>query len=152
MGFLRNRYLRPQRQIGSCFSSNGDLRTEWRPEFFLPFRSTPLQCPLNTTNDLFANSARIAKAYFAFCRVNIYIDSRWIQLQKDERNRIVPFHESGMVTFTHSGSDKATFDRATVYKDELLRLCLAAQTCLPNKATDSTLPRGSTVYLNKALQ
>src|SRR5437667_12880980 len=152
MGFLRRRYLTPQRQIRTCFSSNAGLRTDWRPEFFLPFRSTTLQCPLNTANDLFANSARIAKAYFAFCRVNIYINSRWIHLQKDERDRILPFHESGMVTFAHSGSDKIALDRAAVYKDKLLRLCLAAQTCLSNKATDSTFPRGTAVYLNKALQ
>src|SRR6266496_3018933 len=151
MGFLRNRYLRPQRQIRSCFSSNSGLRTDWRPEFFLPFRPTTLQCPLKTTNDRFANSARIAKPHFTFCRVNIYINSRWIQLQKNERDRILPFHESGMVAFTHSGSDKAAFDRAAVYKDELLRPCLPAQPRLSYEPSNPNFLRGSAVYLNQAL-
>ena len=84
--------------------------------------------------------------------MNIYIDTRRIELEKKKRNRILPFHESGMVAFTDSGSDKAAFNRAAVYKKELLRSGLAAHTCLPDKAADPNLGRTIIRYLNQALQ
>ena len=96
---------------------------------------------------------RIAKTHFAFCRVNIYIDTRRIKLEKEERNRILPFHESRMVAFTHSGSDEAAFNRATVYKNELLRLRLwRLRPACPIKPLIRIFGRTSARYLNQALQ
>src|SRR5437588_9017617 len=98
-------------------------------------------------NNRLPNSDRVTKTHFAFCRVNIYINTRRIDLEKKERDRILPFHESGMVPFTDSGSDKAAFNRATIYKQELLRPGLAAQAGLPDKATNPNLGRTSARYL-----
>jgi len=57
-----------------------------------------------------------------------------------------------MVAFTDSGSDKAAFNRSTVYKNELLRSALAAEACLSDKATDPNLGRTSAHYRDQALQ
>src|SRR5262249_45753188 len=100
----------------------------------------------------FAHSGRIAKTHFAFCRVNIYIDTRRIEVEKKERNRILPFHESRMVAFTDSAGDKAAFNRATVYKNELLRSGLPAQTSLSDKAADPNPLRTSACCFNQSLQ
>ena len=65
---------------------------------------------------------------------------------------ILPFHESCMVAFTDSASDKAAFNRAAVYENELLRSGLPAETCLTDKATDPNLGRTNARYLDQALQ
>ena len=57
-----------------------------------------------------------------------------------------------MVAFAESGCDETAFNRPAVYKNELLRPRLPAQTCLPDKAADSNLARSSAVYLNESLQ
>src|ERR1043166_28593 len=146
-----SRYLGPQSQVRRSFSDSGE-RTDWRAKFFLPGSPASFECLLNALNDCFTHSGRVTKTYFALCRVNIYIDTRRIDLEKKEGNRVLPFHESGMVAFADSGSDEAAFNRAAAYKNELLRSGLATQTGLSNKAADTDLGRMSAGYLDQTLQ
>jgi len=90
-------------------------------------------------NDRLPNSGWITKTHFAFCRVNIYVNTRRIEFEKEEADRILPFHKSGMVAFADNGRDEAAFNRAPVYKDELLCPGLAAQAGLSDKAADRIL-------------
>src|SRR5215831_21321800 len=154
MRSLRRGYLSAQAQIGSCFSRNRSdrLRPDWYTKFFLPVSSSAFQCLLNATNHSLAHAFGIAKAYFAFRRMNIYIHSAGIELNKKECNRILPLHKSGVVTFADGSANKTAFDRSPIYEYELLAAGLPAETCLTNKTTDLNLWSGSAVHFDKALQ
>src|SRR6516162_5736372 len=115
MSLCWNRYLGLQSQVGRRFSGRGG-RTGWRAKLFLPGNPASFQPLLNALNDCFTHSARVTKTHFALCGMNIYIDTRRVELEKEERNRVLPFHESGMVAFADCSGDKAAFNRATVYK------------------------------------
>src|SRR5262245_389639 len=132
MRSLGRGYLRAQAQIGSCFSRNRSdrLRRDWCTKFFLPFSSSAFQRLLNATNHRLAHAVGIAKAYFAFRRMNIYIHSAGIELNKKESNRILPLHKSGVVTFADGPGNKTAFDRSSVYEYELLAARLPAKTSL----------------------
>jgi hypothetical protein len=84
------------------------------------------QCLLNAANHRLAHTVGIAKTDFAFCRVHIYIDSRGIELNKKERNRILPFHKSCVVAFADGPGYKIAFNRPPVYEHELLAAGLSA--------------------------
>src|SRR5438874_895630 len=127
-------------------------RSERGAKFFLPCGPGTFQGVLNAANDRFPNRGRITKPHFALCRVNIHIDNRWIELKKQERNRILSFHKSSMVALTDSGSDEVAVNGAAVYKDELLRSGLATHACLPDKTADSNLRRSRAVHGHQALQ
>src|SRR5438552_17008215 len=139
MRFLWNRNFGPQPQLRSYFSGNSGWQANRCAKFFLPGCAAGLECLLNALNDRFPNSGWITKTHFAFRRVNIYIDTRRIELEKEERHRVLAFHESRMIAFTDRASNKAAFNRAAIYKNELLRSGLAAQTSLSGKATDPNL-------------
>ena len=110
------------------------------------------QCLLNAANHRLAHTVGIAKTHFAFCRVHIYIDSRGIELNKKERNRILPLHKSRVVAFADGPGDKTAFNRPPVYEHELLAASLSAETCLTDKTTDSNFGRRSAVHFDQALQ
>ena len=84
--------------------------------------------------------------------MNVYVDSRGIEFQKKKGNRILTFHQRGMVALTDSRSEKHVFNSPTVYKNELLGPRLPTQSCLPNESTDANVPRGRVVYLHKTFQ
>ncbi len=107
---------------------------------------------LNASNHRFAHTVGIAKTDFAFCRMHIYIDSRRIDLNKKEGNRILPFHKSCVVALTHGSSDNIVFNRSSVDEYELLAAGLPAKTCLTDKPTDLNFRRSSDVHFNQALQ
>ena len=84
--------------------------------------------------------------------MHIYIDSRGIELNKKECNRILPFHKSCVVAFAHGSGDKIAFNRTAVHEHELLAAGLSAEACLTDKTTDLNFWRGSAVHFNQALQ
>ena len=83
--------------------------------------------------------------------MDIYVHSRGIELEKKERNRILPFHESSVVALTNSPGHETAFYCAAVYEHELLTARLSAQTCLPDKTADSNFGRSSVTDLDEAL-
>jgi len=95
---------------------------------------------LNAADDRFTHRSRIAETHFAFCRVNVYIDCGWIEIEKKKRDRILPSHERGVVAFPDSGSDDAALDGAGIYKNELLRARLPAQAGLTDEPADLNFP------------
>ena len=42
------------------------------------------------------------KTDFAFCRVRIYVHRLGIELKKQERNRVLSFHQSSVVSLANS--------------------------------------------------
>src|SRR3954454_10667297 len=119
---------------------------------FLPLSPSVFQCLLNASNHRFAHTIGITKTHFAFCRMHIYIDSFGIELNEKERNRILSLHQSCVIAFADSSSDKVAFNRASVYEHELLAATLPAETCLTDKTTDLNFWGGSAVYFNQPLQ
>ena len=73
------------------------------------------------------HSAWIAKTYLTFCRVNVYVDCGWVEIDKKERDRVLPFHERGVIAFADTVRNEAAFDSAAVHKNELLSARLAAK-------------------------
>jgi hypothetical protein len=57
-----------------------------------------------------------------------------------------------VVTFTNSPGDKTAFDRASVYKDELLAPVLPTHTGLTDKTIDPDFIGRSVFHLEQALQ
>src|SRR6266487_3107065 len=123
-----------------------------RAKFFLPPHPAAFQGLLDRVNNRFTDCSRIAKTHFAFCRMNVYVDRRGIDLEKEERYRILAFHQSGMITLADSCREKSAFNGAAIYKDELLRPCLPAHSCLPDESSYANILRSRAVYLNKPLQ
>ena len=78
--------------------------------------------------------------------------ARGIELNKKERNRILPLHKSCVVAFADGAGDKIAFNRTPVYEHELLAACLSAETCLTDKTTDLNFWGGSAVHFDQALQ
>src|SRR6266508_3394489 len=103
-------------------------------------------------NDRLPDCGRITKTHLALCRVNVYVDSRRIEFQKEKGNRILTLHKRSMVAFTDSRREKRAFNGPPVYKNELLRPCLPAQSCLPDKPTYANVKGRCAFYFNKALQ
>jgi hypothetical protein len=128
------------------------VRPDWWTKFFLPVSPSVFQCLLNAANYRLAHAVGIAKTHFSLCRVHIYIHSAGIELNKKERNRILPFHESSVVAFSDSTGDETAFDRPAVYEQELLAAGLSAESCLTNKTTDLNFWGGSAVHFKQALQ
>src|SRR5204862_897755 len=90
-------------------------------KFSLPISATALERPLYRFDNCLANSGRITKTNFAFCRVYIHIHLTRVELNEQERNRKLSAHQSGMITFAQSRGENAALDRAAVNEDELLR-------------------------------
>src|SRR6266513_816016 len=126
MNFLWSFYFSSQLKIRSCLFRTNCGYCQRRAKFFLPPLPAALQSLLDRANNRFTDSSRIAKAYFAFCWVNVYIDRRRIDFEKEERYRILAFHQSGMITLTKCCREKPALSGAAIYKDELLRPCLPA--------------------------
>src|SRR6266508_6178877 len=145
-------YLGLSLEVGSWFSWNRSGRNQRRAKSFLPGQAATFQRLLNGMNDGFPDCCRIAKTHFAFCRVNIYIDSCGIEFQKEKGNRILAFHQSGMITLADSCCEKPAFNGTAVYKNELLRPGLSTQSCLTYKSTYANISRRRAIYFNKALQ
>ena len=103
-------------------------------------------------DDRFAHSSHIPKTDFTLCRVNVYIDGAWIEIEEKKRNRILPFHQGGVITFADGGGYEAALDRTAVHKNELLRASLPAQARLPDEPADLNFGGSITVYLNQAFQ
>src|SRR6266567_1349374 len=103
-------------------------------------------------NDRLPDCGGITKTHFALCRVNVYVDSRRIEFQKEKGNRILTFHERSMVALTDSRCEKRAFNGAPVYKNQLLRPCLPAQSCLPDKSSCANVEGRCAIYFNKAFQ
>jgi hypothetical protein len=80
--------------------------------------------------------------------VNVYIHCRWIEIEEKERDGIPPFHERCMIALADCDSDEAAFDCTAIYKNELLRARLPAQTRLPDEPADLNFPRSGTIQLN----
>ena len=51
----------------------------------------------------------ITKTHFALCRVNVYVDSRGIEFNKEKGNRILTFHQRSMVALADSRREKMRF-------------------------------------------
>src|SRR5438034_6870118 len=152
MNFLWSCYLSSQLKIRSCLFWNSCGGGHRRAKFFLPPRPAAFQGLLNRVNKRFTDCSRIAKTHFTFCRVNVYIDRRGIDFEKEERYRILAFHQSGVITLAECSREKRAFNGAAIYKDKLLRPCLPAQSCLADKSSCANISRRCAVYLNKALQ
>ena len=105
-------------------------------KLFLPLRPAAFQRLLNTADDRFTYCSWITETHFALCRVHVYIDCGWIEIEKKKRDRILPSHERGVVAFPDSRGNDAAFDRAAVYKNELLRARLPAQAGLTDEPAD----------------
>src|SRR5215472_1429390 len=118
MRSLGSRDLGAQTEIGSCLSRDRS-RLRWPDrcmKFFLPVSPSTLQCLPNGTNDGLAHAVGITKTYFAFCWMHIYVHCAGIELKKQERNRVLAFHESRVIAFAHGPGDKTAFDRPAVYE------------------------------------
>src|ERR1051326_6296612 len=139
-------YLGSQGKIRSIFTGNcGRFRPNRRTKFFLPLSPSLFQCLLNAMNHDLAYAGGIAKAHFAFRRVNIHIDTARIEFNKKKRDRVLPFHKRRVVAFADGPSDEAAFNGAAIYEHELLAAVLSTQTCLTNKTADFDFRRGSPV-------
>src|SRR5262245_11019555 len=130
----------------------GRRRLDRCTKFFLPVNPSVFECLLNTVHHCLAHAVRITKTDLAFSRVDIYIDSAVVDLKKKERNRVLPFHKSGVVAFADGAGDQAAFDRTAVYEHELLAARLSAETCLTDETTDSNFRAGISVHLDQTLQ
>jgi len=82
------------------------------------------------------HSVWIAKTYLTFCRVNVYIDCGWVEIDKKKSDRELSFNERGVIALEESVSNEAAFDSAAVHKNELLGARLPTQPGLPNEAAD----------------
>src|ERR687888_154637 len=102
MGFVWSCYLGSQLKIRSCFLWNSCGCDRRCTKLSLPLHAAPLQGVLNRMNDCLAYCGRIAKAHFAFCRVNVYVHRRGIDLEKKKRYRKLTFHQSGMIALADS--------------------------------------------------
>src|SRR6266567_6978299 len=124
----RRRYLSwgSGRHTFDRLRAGGDCPWNRRAKSSLPIRATALECPLNRLDNCLANSGRIAKTNFAFCRVYIHIHLARVDVNEQERNRKLSAHESGVITFAQGRGENAALDRASVNEDELLRPRLPA--------------------------
>jgi len=91
-------------------------------------------------DDRLPDCSGITETHFALCRVNVYIDGGWIEIEENKRDRILSFHERGVIAFADSRGNNPAFDRAAVYKDELLRPRLPTQTRLADEPADLNFP------------
>src|SRR4029450_11371525 len=103
-------------------------------------------------NDRLPDCGGITKTHFALCRVNVYVDSRRIEFQKEKGNRILTFNKRSMVALTDSRRKKRAFNSAAVYKNELLSPRLPAQSCLADKSPYANAPGRCAIYFNKPFQ
>src|SRR5205807_8930590 len=110
-----------------------------RAEFLLPIGAPSRERGGNRTDDRFANSIRIAKAHFSFRGMHVHVDRAGIQFNKKKCDRVLYFHQRGLVAFAHRLGDNRTFDRAAIHKNELLRTTLATQSSLTDQSVYSNL-------------
>jgi hypothetical protein len=94
----------------------------------------------------------IAKTDFTLCRVNVYIDGARIEIEEKKRNRILSFHEGGVIAFADGSSNEAAFDRTAVHKNEQLCTRLPAQARLSDQSANLNFGGSIPVYLNQAFQ
>ena len=129
MGDFRKSRHGSQRQIDNLFFGCGVARLNdagCKPtgvndpgyrggaEFFLPIDPRTLQSLLDASNDRVADIVWITETDFAFRWMDIYIDQRRVEIEKQKRDRILPFHQRGVITLAHSCSDEGVFDGAPV--------------------------------------
>ena len=67
-----------------------------------------------------AHGAFAMKFHFAFGGMNIHIDARRINFQKQTANRIAAFHQRRVIAFEQREIESAIFDRATVHEQMLI--------------------------------
>src|SRR5690349_16969641 len=84
--------------------------------------------------------------------MDIHVYSARIQRKKKKGNRVLSFHQSGVVAFAYGPGDKTTFDRPSVYEHELLTPVLPAKPCLTDETGNPDFARGSAINFDKALQ
>jgi len=71
--------------------------------------------------------------------MHIDVHRAGIEFEKKESDRILSFHQRGVITFAHRRRDDRTFNRASVHKNELLRARLPAQSRLADQSANSDL-------------
>ena len=82
--------------------------------------------------------------------MDIYINRRWIEIQKEEGHGILAFHQRSVIALAQCSVHHRTFDRTTVDEDELLRTCLPAQADLGDQTADSDLRSARDFYFEQA--
>ena len=74
-------------------------------------------------NNRFTDCSRIAKTHFAFCRVNVYVDRRGIDFEKEATDRVAPFHQRRVIAFHQGEIQTAILHRAFVDEEMLILAC-----------------------------
>ena len=71
--------------------------------------------------------------------MNVHVHFARIELDEEERDRVLPAHERRMMTFTQRAGDDGALDGATIDEDKLLRARLPAdaRTADVAEATDA---------------
>src|SRR5262249_50770400 len=122
------------------WTRRGDRRHRcrcWRVELALPALSVALECSPHRLHHCVANRGRIAKTHLAFCRVDIHVDFRRIELEKEKGHRILPLHQRSVIALLQSGSDDSAFDRPAVNENKLLAATRPADSGLSDKTSHS---------------
>ena len=90
---------------------------------------------MNGVDDRLANFCRIAEAHFAFCRMDVHIHVSRVESNGQEGDRVLPFHEGGVVTLSQRVGDDPALNGTAIYKYELLAAGLPAYPSSTNPAS-----------------
>src|SRR5688572_25010646 len=115
----------------------------WRRplKLLLPIASPAFQRSLDGFDHRFPNKAGIAKTNFAFRGMNIHVNRRRIEIEKQEGHRKLALHERGVISLPKRRCEHRTFDGASVHEDQLLRAALPAHAGLANQPADPDFRR-----------
>ena len=75
--------------------------------------------------------------------MNVHIDGSGVEIEKKKGDRILPFHQRGVIAFANGAGNQAAVNGATVHENELLRSRLSAQPRLSDEAANLNFSRRS---------
>src|SRR4051812_7735298 len=102
-------------------------------KLLLPFLTATFQSPPDRLDNGFPDRTRIAEPDFAFGRMDVDVNRRGIEINEQERDRELAFHQRGVIALTKRGTQHRTFDGAAIHEDELLPPGLATHPGLPDQ-------------------
>ena len=68
--------------------------------------------------------------------MHVHVDSAWIEIEKQKRDRELPFHQRSVIALAQGDREHGVFDSAPVHEHELLGAGLPAHSRLPNQPAD----------------
>jgi hypothetical protein len=75
---------------------------------------------LDGANDCILNAKSVVKPHLTLRWMNINVNGCGLRFDEKESNRILPFHQGGVIAFPQGTGDDGGFDRATIEEAKLL--------------------------------